>query len=136
MAWKSGHTDGGVYKPGEGKEEGEEKEEQEDGLRCGEKPKKESAARENKKRSKCSKDPVRIRTEKSTPITIPTPKKQTPWTNCAHCTNVNDIPEAWRKEFECEVPINILEGMFLLAAFTFLKFKIYDCHYLLFCKYL
>lgn len=75
MAWKSGHTDSGVYELGEGKEEGQEKDEQKDESRCGEKPKKESAAREKKKRSKCSKGPVRIRTEKPTSITIPTPKK-------------------------------------------------------------
>lgn len=41
------------------------------------------------------------------------PKKNPPWANCRHCSNVNDIPEAWREEVESEERIDLLQEMYL-----------------------
>ncbi len=119
----------GAVDESEGVEEGEEEGEEE------EKPKPDTVTKGKKKRSKRSKGSIKTNpAERSTTVTIPSPKKNPPWANCRHCTNFNDIPETWREEVECEEPIDLLQGMYLLAAFTFSRFKICDRHYLLLCK--
>lgn len=64
--------------------------------------------------------------ERSTTITIPSLKKKLRWLAYRHCTNVDDIPETWYEEVECEEPINLQQGMYLLAAFTHSQFKVCD----------
>ncbi len=72
--------------------------------------------------------------ESSAKITIPPPKTNPPWSACLHCTNVHDIPVTWREEVESEEPIDLQQGMYLLAAFMYSQFKVCDRHYLLLCK--
>ncbi len=80
------------------------------------------------------------RSTKSTPvdssakITISLPKTTPPWSACLHCTNGHNISEAWHEEVESEEPIDLKQGIYLLAAFMYSQFKVCNQHYLLFCK--
>lgn len=93
-----------------------------------------------KRKKKCSKhfkDLIRPNlAEKLTTITILTPKKSLLQSNYSYCNYMNDIQKTWYKEVESEIFIKLLEGIYLLAAFIFSQFKIYNHHYLFLYNYL
>lgn len=109
----------------------EKKKEQEDDLHHEKKPKREIVTQGKKKCFKHFKSLVHLNpAEKLTTITIFVLEKSPSWSNCSHCTNVNNIFETWCEEVDSKVEINLLERMYFLTAFTFSQFKIYDFHYL------
>lgn len=56
-----------------------------------------------------------------TKITLPLPKTKTLWFACNNYNNISNIPKALKNDLKNKESINLLEGIYLLAAFKYFK---------------
>lgn len=53
-------------------------------------------------------------------------KTNPPCSTCLYYTNINDILETWHEEVKFEEPIDLQQGIYLLAALMYSQFKVCD----------